>query len=448
MTTFHKAPAHVLLAVAVLTSALIASSAAFAAGEPQSEVAQPPSQQPNVVMIISDDQGWTDYGFMGHPHIQTPHLDRLAAQSLTFRRGYVPTSLCRPSLSTMATGLYPHQHGITGNDPAGRRPADRRRLIERAESLDTLPDILGRRGYLSMQSGKWWEGHYKQGGFTHGMTQGYGNVPDGRHGDRGLTIGRKGLKPVFDFMDHARAEERPFLLWYAPFMPHTPHTPPERLLEKYREKAPSVAVARYWAMCEWFDETCGDLLAYLDEHNLTENTLVVYVCDNGWIQHPDRPNRYAPRSKRSPYEMGVRTPIMVRWPGRVAPRDDSSRLASSIDLAPTILSACGVKPTDEMPGIDLTDDAAVSRRQEIFGETFAHDIADVEHPTRSLQYRWMIQGNWKLLVPDPRNVPNKPVELFNLAEDPHEKQNLAEDHAELVDQLRDRLNRWWRPGAE
>ena len=74
-------------------------------------------KQPNVVLILSDDQAWMDYGFMGHPVIQTPHLDRLAARSATFRRGYSPTPLCRPSLLTMITGLYPHQHGVTGNDP-------------------------------------------------------------------------------------------------------------------------------------------------------------------------------------------------------------------------------------------------------------------------------------------------------------------------------------------
>src|SRR5438445_486100 len=75
------------------------------------------ARPPNVVLIISDDQAWTDYGFMGHPHVKTPHLDKLAAQSLVYRRGYVPSSLCCPSLASMITGLYPHQNKISGNDP-------------------------------------------------------------------------------------------------------------------------------------------------------------------------------------------------------------------------------------------------------------------------------------------------------------------------------------------
>ena len=89
------------------------------------------------------------------------------------------------------------------------------------------------------------------------------------------------------------------------------------MLQKYLDKAPTPAIAKYWAMCEWFDQTCGELLDHLDEKQLTEETLVVYVCDNGWIQEPEKPNRYAPRSKRSPYEGGIRTPLMFKWPGKI-----------------------------------------------------------------------------------------------------------------------------------
>ncbi|MEM9656908.1 MAG: sulfatase-like hydrolase/transferase, partial [Planctomycetota bacterium] len=132
-------------------------------------------------MIISDDQGWTDYGFMGHPAIKTPSLDRLARESVLFRRGYVPTSLCRPSLLTLVTGHYAHAHGVTGNDPSPRHAERgselyrhrRKQLIEKLDQFDTLPELLAERGYLSHQSGKWWEGNFSRGGFTHGMTRGF-----------------------------------------------------------------------------------------------------------------------------------------------------------------------------------------------------------------------------------------------------------------------------------
>ncbi|MFM9117859.1 MAG: sulfatase, partial [Planctomycetota bacterium] len=161
---------------------------------------------PNIVLIISDDQAWTDYSFQQHPAIRTPRLDRLAAESLTFTRGYVPSSLCCPSLMSIITGLYPHQHRITSNDPPlppGKTGAAanqdesfraaRQRMIANVERVPTLPRLLAKRGYLSLQTGKWWQGHYERGGFTHGMTKG---DPDqgGRHGDNGLQIGRKTMQ--------------------------------------------------------------------------------------------------------------------------------------------------------------------------------------------------------------------------------------------------------------
>ncbi|NNE93954.1 MAG: sulfatase-like hydrolase/transferase, partial [Verrucomicrobiales bacterium] len=337
---------------------------------------------PNIVLILSDDQSWTDYSFMGHEHIETPHLDKLAKRSAVFTRGYVPTALCRPSLMTLATGLYVHQHKTSGNDPtpiknmaprggkkgkgkgkgktAGPTPeqqeaaktyADlREKLISHVDQHPTIPRVLGEKGYLSHQSGKWWEGSYKRGGFTHGMTRGHPE-PGGRHGDDGLKIGRTGMEPVTNFIDMAVAEKKPFYMWYAPFLPHTPHNPPERLFKKYKDKGvESDHVARYYAMCEWFDETCGQLLQMIDEQGHRENTLVVYVCDNGWIQDPDR-NGYAPRSKQTPYEGGIRTPIMFRWPGKIPPAE-RDELASSIDIFPTILAATNSAVPEGLPGLN------------------------------------------------------------------------------------------------
>lgn len=409
--------------------------------------------RPNVVMIVADDQGWGDYSFMGHPHIRTPHLDKLASESLTFRHGYVPSSLCRPSLASMITGLYAHQHKITSNDPplpkgkTGREAsqdatflAQRQEMIAFIDQVPTLPRLLGTKGYLSFQAGKWWEGHYRRGGFTHGMTHG-DPKKGGRHGDEGLKIGREGLKPVFDFIDAATAQNKPFFLWYAPMMPHSPHNPPARLLDKYRNKTPSLHIARYWAMCEWFDETVGELLAHLDRKKLSGDTLVVYLCDNGWIQDPDSPN-YAPRSKRSPYDGGLRTPILLRWPGKVRPRMADDRVLS-IDLAPTILCAAGLNPAADMQGINLLDEKAVKGRRAIYGEVFEHNAVDIRKPAANLQYRWVIDGGWKLILPEPRNVPGGKLELFDLSHDPEEKQNLAEKHPAKVQALTRLLDAWW-----
>jgi len=419
------------------------------------------SRPPNIVLIISDDQGYTDYGFMGHPSIETPSLDKLAKESVLFRRGYVPTALCRPSLMTLATGLYSHQNKTTGNDPAST-PANkahaekagkniRELLISHIDQTGALPGWLAEKGYVSHQSGKWWEGPYQRGGFTEGMTRGFPK-PGGRHGDDGLRIGRDGMEPVLDFIDRSVADEKPFFVWYAPFLPHTPHNPPARLFEKYQAKGVPDRIAKYYAMCEWFDETCGALMKHIDDSGIAENTLVIYVTDNGWIQTENA--GYGPRSKRSPYEGGTRTPIMFRWPG-VIPAADRPELCSSIDIVPTILAAAGAEGPHEFPGLNLLPQLKSGDaigRDALFGESFAHDIADIENPQASLLYRWVIRGHDKLLLtydgaPGRMKYPPQggAPQLFDLKDDPDEKVNLATENPDLVKELSAVLDEWYVP---
>ncbi|MEM6798637.1 MAG: sulfatase-like hydrolase/transferase, partial [Planctomycetota bacterium] len=215
--------------------------------------------RPNVVLILSDDQGWSDYGFMGHPAIETPSLDRLAERSVVFRRGYVPAPLCRPSLASIVTGLYPQQHGVCSNDVDPKRRAESDVPVRR--QFQKLPSLVRRlvdSGYLAFQSGKWWEGSWRDGGFTHGMTHG-DPARGGRHGDQGLQIGRAGLAPMARFLDESVEREQPFFVWYAPFLPHTPHNPPAKLVAKYKAPGRPGNVTRYYAMCDWFDQTCGEI---------------------------------------------------------------------------------------------------------------------------------------------------------------------------------------------
>ena len=174
-----------------------------------------------------------------------------------------------------------------------------------------------------------------------------------------------------------------------------------------------------------------------------DNTLVAYICDNGRIQRPDARGADFRRSKRSPYDGGVRTPIMLRWPGRIEPRTDKQTLAQSIDLAPTILTACGLAPTAEMPGVNLLDAGAPAKRKAVFGEIFAHNVVDLADPASGLQFRWCIEGRWKLIVPHKPKAPKARVELYDLIADPHEKSNLAADHADKVAHLRKLIDAWW-----
>ena len=417
-------------------------------------------KSPNVIYILSDDQAWTDYGFMGHPQIKTPHLDKLSNESVLFERGYVPTALCRPSLVTLINGQYAHKHGVTGNDPSSKRYRPKKvndqakaQLIAYLDRFDTLPNMLGEKGYLSHQSGKWWEGNFRHGGFTHGMTRGFPQ-PGGRHGDDGLKIGREGLQSIEEFVDHAMEEKKPFFLWYGVFLPHTPHNPPERLLKPYKNLGLPLPIAKYYANCTWFDETCGQLIDILEKRNLRDDTLIVYVTDNGWINRTDK-SAYAPRSKQTPYEGGIRTPIMFSWPNGKLKNGTRKDVVSSIDLFPTVLAATRARTPEALPGLNLLENLKTKKpikRKGIFGETFAHDIADIENPEDSLLFRWTIEGKWKLLLTYDGEVnryktthprEEKRPQLFNLLKDPKEENNLAEQNPDVVAKLVAKIDNWW-----
>jgi len=410
------------------------------------------AEKPNVVLILSDDQSWTDYGFMGHEHIKTPHIDKLASESVLFRRAYVPVALCRPSLMTMATGQYPSVHKVVGNDPYTRSPEDRAKMISNIDRFDHLGKLLTNEGYVSHQSGKWWEGNFKRGGFTEGMTRGFPQK-GGRHGDDGLKIGREGMKPISDFVK--KNKDKPFFLWYAPFLPHTPHNPPDRIHKKYQNLGLPKTVARYYAMCEWFDETCGQLVDILEENKVRDNTLIVYVCDNGWIQDP-KSGKFDLRSKQSPNEGGTRTPIFFNWPAKLKAQD-RKELCSSIDLLPTIMGAVKGKIPEGLPGLNLLPNMESQKpipRDMIFGESYAHDVLDLDDIEKTLLYRWVIKGKYKLLLTYDGIVSKyksvhtreeKRPQLFDLLADPHEKKNLAKDNPEKVAELVKELNDWYKP---
>jgi uncharacterized sulfatase len=399
-------------------------------------------KRPNVVLIISDDHAWTDYGFMENPEVRTPNIDRLAKEGLTYTRGYVTTAICSPSLATMLTGLHPHSHGITGNDPI--RGMDRNDWLEPFFKKPLLPRLLKDAGYLTLHTGKLWMGIPERLGFTDDMG------PTGRHGGQALAIGRKTMEPIYQFIDKAKQEEKPFFVWYAPFLPHLPHTPPARLREKYAHLKDGKK-AKYLAMIEWLDETCGELMGKLKEKGVDDNTLVLYLADNGW-------NAYG---KAHPYENGVRTPVIAWWPAKIKPRSDKRTLVSNLDIVPTILSACRVTPPKSMPGINVLDAEAAAARDTLFLSNFAHDMVSPSEPEKSLWTRSCIHEKWKLLAwrknpPKQRpwnrghrhKNPDAMLELFDLTADPHEKTNLAAKHPEVVEKLQAKLDGWWDLGEK
>jgi arylsulfatase A-like enzyme len=406
------------------------------------------ASQPNIILIISDDHGFPDYGFMGSKVAKTTHLDRMASQGQLYTRGYV-MPVCSPSLACLLTGKLPHQHGITGNDlakgTAPENPGKKKRDPLAQQLLGNsliLPKALTEAGYLTFQTGKLWNVTATDVGFTGGMTD-----TAGRHGDAGLTIGRQGMKPVLDFMDQATAQKKPFFVWYAPMLPHLPHNPPAEILARYQGKGLTPAAEKYFAMVEWFDQTCGELDDYLTKNKLAENTVILYLADNGWDANVGQNGK---RHKLSPYELGIRTPMFVRWPGKVTPQRDDQSLASIIDFAPTILKIAGAKAPADLPGLDLLDRNAMTARKSIFVEAYTHDIADLAQPAKSLVTRVVIDGWSKLLLPTglrpDKAYPSAPteIELFDLKADPLETADLAAKKPDEVKRLEAIQNAAWK----
>lgn len=452
------------------------------------------ADRPNVVFIISDDQTYSDFGFMGHPHVRTPHLDRLAAKSARYPNGYVPSSVCRPSLVTLLTGLYPHQHGVHFNHPPpgfakltqspeiDKKQFDdlRNRATKLVRSVPTLPRILSAEGYRCFQTGKYWEGHWRNAGFTEGMTTAEpsdkpdalgnkklagGDIVAHGNGDQGLVIGRETMQPIFDFVDDCQKKKTPFFVWYAPFLPHLPHNAPQRFREPYEgnPQVPRHAIP-YYATCTWFDETVGQLIGHIEKVGLAENTLFVFVVDNGFVPDPKKPMaggdfNYTKTSKRSPFEEGLRTPILLRWDGHTQPATHHS-LCSSVDLVPTVLDILKLEnKAPDLSGRSLWSSAIGPKPlavQPVFGEIYPGDASTLGHPSRDLAYRWIREGRFKLIVPH-APAGKKPwggylneVALYDVVADPKEQNNLAqnEKHAKTLSLLKQRLDQWWTPMSE
>jgi uncharacterized sulfatase len=431
-------------------------------------------QPPNVVLILADDQSYRDFGFMGNEVVQTPHLDRLAAKSARYTRGYVPMSVCRPSLATLLTGLYPHQHGIHFNHPppglramrkmtAAEYRATRAKAEYLIKNVPTLPRILARHGYACLQTGKHWEGDFRAAGFTEGMTLGRpaqrisaitgtrrqenGEPVAHGNGDAGLVIGRETMQPIYDFVDE-HAGRQPFFVWYAPFLPHVPFDAPKRFRRLYDGKNVPAHLLPYYAEIARFDETVGKLLGYLERKSLLENTLIVFCSDNGFRPDATRHERYNNRSKLSQYEDGLRTPILIRWDGQTKPATHRE-LVQTVDVVPTVLAAVGLQKeiTRRMQGKDLMPSARGIEKlpaRPAFGAIYPNDAQVLGKPSQHVRGRWAREGKFKLIVPGPEQ-PALPLALYDLANDPRERRNLADEpeYAARVKTLKRLLDEWW-----
>jgi arylsulfatase A-like enzyme len=392
------------------------------------------SEPPNIVLIISDDQGYKDFGFMGSEIAHTPNLDRLAEQGTFFPFGYATASLCRPSLRSLLTGLQPIQFDYREQQLVRKGiPASPRSPL--IEHFHTLPAILAQRGYASFQSGKFPEGSYRNGGFTQGMVEKPGKA--GRK--QGIRIGRETMEPLFSFIDeHGR---QPFFIWFAPQMPHLPHNAPKQFTAPYDSLDLPWFAPGYYASITWFDSVVGRLVDHLEKRGLRRRTLIVFVTDNGW-QAPGPGVDYdytlgGSKGKESLYELGFRTPVIFNWPGGIPAGKVNDDLVSLVDLFPTLLDYAGAPQVANRPGVDLRpilDGEPGSTRSALIGTAAALRSQRKGEPpggsflrTRRWHYLWYNDGR---------------EALFDLTVDPEEEHDVAATHADVVQESRQRILEW------
>jgi arylsulfatase A-like enzyme len=404
---------------------------------------------PNVVLMISDDQGYTDFGFMGSEHVRTPNLDALAASGTVFTLAHATSSTCRPALASLLTGLYPYQwearvRELTEADPE----LDPNFAVER---VATLPRLLEAKGYVSFQAGKYWEGTYATGGFSAGVTAEYD--PDVGWGGAAPALRRESLQAVYAFIDAHRSE--PFFVWFAPMVPHIPHDPPEELLAAYDLPGLSKSARRYFASCTWFDRMVGDLVLHLERRGLRENTLLIYVSDNGWEQRPavehEDPYRAfmgGKRGKGSLHDLGFRTPIVLSLPVRVPSGRVVEELVSTVDLLPTALDYAGVPIPAFLPGVSirpLVEGTGGRGREFLVGSV--NSVRPIEERTRyhfvgdlmvDENASYLRSRRWHFIQYEDRGI----EELYDVQSDPDEEHDVARSRPDLVERFRAEIAAW------
>lgn len=434
------------------------------------------TKPPNVVLIITDDQGYGDLGAHGNPKIHTPHLDRLAGESVQFARFYV-SPVCSPTRASLLTGRYNYRTGVV-DTYLGRS------LMHPDET--TLAELLAGAGYRTGIFGKWHLGdNYPLRAMDQGFQEslvlnggGIGQPSDPPGGEsyfdpllrrNGQWVKTKGYvsdvitDTALQFISGHR--DRPFFTYLAFNAPHTPLEVPEPLYKKYRQMNlqpadfPGLKVtgghpfppnfdaettAKIYGMVENVDDNVGRLLRRLDEFKLTDNTIVIFLTDNG----PQQPRYNAGMFQRkgTVYEGGIRVPFFVRWPGRFAAGRKVVEPAAHIDVVPTLLDVCGVaKPAKaRFDGVSLLP-LLKGEREQLAERTLFAQWHRGEAPEA---YRAFAARNrqYKLVQAAGQNDEawTPAFKLYEMQQDPFETKDLAAQKPEIVAQLKAAYEAWFK----
>ncbi len=368
--------------------------------------------QPNIVVILTDDQGWGDLGLNGNVEIETPNIDRLANAGARFDRFYV-SPVCSPTRAAFLTGRHHVRCGVYSTSQGGER-------INADET--TIAEVFKRAGYKTAAFGKWHSGmqypyHPNARGFDefYGFCSGHwGNYYSPMLEHNGVLVKGNGFV-IDDFTDRAidfieTNRESPFLVYLPYNTPHSPMQVPDKWWDKYKDrelkqphrnekKENKQHTLAALAMCENIDWNVGRILKKLDELELAENTIVVYFSDNG--PNGKRWNGGMRGTKGSTDEGGVRSPLSISWPGKIAPDTNIRQICSAMDLLPTLADLAGIKPkgTKPLDGVSLKPLLFGQKDQHEGRMLFSHWKGRVS--ARTQRYRLDHEGQLYDMIADP-----------------------------------------------
>ena len=406
-------------------------------------------ERPNMVFIIADDMNWNDCGVYGNPVVRTPNIDGLAKDGMLFRHAYLTANSCSPSRSSIITGRYPHNTG-----------AEQLHWPLPSASVTFVEKLKGA-GYYTAAAGKWHLGEGVKDRFDDIFEASMAGfilpTGDGKEPPKMIAKAPSGCEAWIPALQN-RPKDQPFFLWLAALDPHReyedgsldpPHRKEEVIVPPHLPDTPEVRedLRLYYDEIGRLDLYVGRVVAELERQGVADNTLILFITDNG---------RPFPRDKTSLYDGGIRTPWIVKWPAGVKSGQESKSLVSAVDIAPTFLDLAGVPPVATFAGVSFAPvlkDSSVSVRDYVFAEDHWHDYEDhgrsigtqryklirndyfdlAATPSadagRSLTWQSMLklQGEGSLTTVQQACfvTPRPEFELYDLVNDPNELRNLV-----------------------